>query len=131
MFIKTDAVAVMIIVGLAASSQPFAAVYFALSVYASKRGLQKLKNSLSQRTIAIQKNFLNSLYLQTAVHVIFISVPLGIFFVSFVVQIPNSAMCKFFPKKKNFSLLTSRHELYPGGYVYTTRIAINIGIADV
>ncbi|EFP04485.1 CRE-SRH-1 protein [Caenorhabditis remanei] len=92
MFINTDSVTVMIFVGLAASSQPFAAVYFALSVYASKRGLQKLKNSLSQRTIAIQKNFLNSLYLQTAVHVIFISVPLGIFFVSFVIQIPNSAM---------------------------------------
>ncbi|PIC26638.1 hypothetical protein B9Z55_019156 [Caenorhabditis nigoni] len=92
MFINTDSTTVLIFVGLGASSQPLAAVYFGLSVYASKLGLQKLRKSLSQRTITIQRNFLNSLYLQTAVHVIFISVPLGIFFLTFVLHIPSSAM---------------------------------------
>ncbi|EGT48677.1 hypothetical protein CAEBREN_21426 [Caenorhabditis brenneri] len=101
MFINTDSTTVLIFVGLAASSQPLAAVYFGLSVYASKLGLQKLRNSLSQKTISIQRNFLYSLYLQTAVHVIFISVPLGIFFISFIVYIPQSAMCKNF-KSLNF-----------------------------
>ncbi|UMM34964.1 hypothetical protein L5515_007798 [Caenorhabditis briggsae] len=92
MFINTDSTTVLIFVGLGASSQPLAAVYFGLSVYALKLGLQKLRKSLSQRTITTQRNFLNSLYLQTAVHVIFISVPLGIFFLTFILHIPSSEM---------------------------------------
>uniref|UniRef100_A0A1I7UAY1 Serpentine Receptor, class T n=1 Tax=Caenorhabditis tropicalis TaxID=1561998 RepID=A0A1I7UAY1_9PELO len=139
MFINTNSVPVMIFVSLAASSQPFAAVYFGLSVYASRLGLQKLRNSLSQRTLSIQKNFLNSLYLQTAVHVIFISVPLGIFFLSFVIIIPSSAMymsyilvamCTQHGSLSTFALLMSNKPLYSVFTKIFLRMKTNIRGAD-
>lgn len=131
MFINTDSTLVLIFVGVAASSQPLAAVYFGLSVYASKLGLQKLKASLSQRTISLQRNFLHSLYIQTAVHVIFISIPLGIFFLSFIIWIPSSAMCKL---KRNIyfkQLEYFRYELYPHCNVHSTWILINVSTDDI
>ncbi|CAL2044851.1 unnamed protein product [Caenorhabditis brenneri] len=139
MFINTDSTTVLIFVGLAASSQPLAAVYFGLSVYASKLGLEKLRNSLSQKTISIQRNFLYSLYLQTAVHVIFISVPLGIFFISFIVYIPQSAMymsyilvamCTQHGSLSTLALLMSNKPLYSVFTKTFLRMKLNLRGAD-
>ncbi|CAI5451833.1 unnamed protein product [Caenorhabditis angaria] len=91
-FAIADSLIVIIFYGSSVCSVLLSMEYAFFTIIISMVGLNKMKKSMSSKTLAMQRNFLISLFLMSAVHLAFIAVPSGIYLTTFFVTYPIEYM---------------------------------------